>query len=116
ALVVNRGHIAGAEPAIGAPARGLIRGFVVFPGDPRAAYLEFACGLSVPWGDLAIFYDACFHKRCRPSLLGAHLILFLVGPIFHVWLERASRTDRGRFGHTPQVANLEAEAIHALNE
>ena len=111
AFVVNRGHIAGAEPSVPGPAVVLLRGVVVAGGHPRPANLELAGGTAVPWRFPLGAHHAQLDKRRGPALLGADFVFFFVRPIFHVRLQQAGGAQRRGLGHPPQVNDAHAIAV-----
>src|SRR5262245_33008991 len=58
AIGVDRGHVAGAEPAVGGPAILGAGRVVIFASDPGAADLQFAHGLAIPGSNALIIGDA----------------------------------------------------------
>src|SRR6202048_2956581 len=122
AFVVQRGYVAGFEPAVVGPAVGLVGRIVVAGGDPGAAHLELAGSFSVPRRfDVFSFRavgtsDAQLDERRGPALFAANFVLIVFGPFAHVALEPTDRSHRRRFRHAPKVHDLEVMLIEGAHE
>ncbi len=111
AFVVNRGHIAGAEPSVLGPTVVLLGRFVVAGGHPRPANLELARRPAVPRRFPFGAHHAQLDKRRRPALLGADFVFFFVRPIVHVRLQQSGGSQRRGLGHPPQMNDAHAVAV-----
>src|SRR6185437_7865802 len=85
-LAIDIHDVAGTEPAIRSPARGLFRHLVIPPGDPRTLHLQLAQRAAIPGNWPALCNCSQFDEWRGQALLGADLILLVVGPLRHLRL------------------------------
>ena len=112
ALRVERGDVAGLEPAVLGPALGLLGRVVVGGRDPRAAHLELAHRLAVPRDLLAVVADrAQLHERKRQALHRDHVELGLLVRRPEVADVVGGGRERRRLGHPPAVHDRLAVAL-----
>src|SRR5437660_6157151 len=114
-VFVHGGDVAGAKPAILGPTMGLVGRFIVTGGNPRAADFDFTGGHAVPRSFAFRPHQANLYERSRPSLLGAHVIFFVLRPVTHVGAQTAGSADGRGFRHAPKMLDLQAETVEPPN-
>src|SRR5260370_41116329 len=84
---------------------------MVAGGDPRAADFDLARGDAIPRCFTFRAHQADLDKWRWPALFGADFVFFVVGPVAHVRPESAGSADGSGLGHTPEMLDLQVEAI-----
>ena len=112
ALGVERGDVAGLEPAVVGPALGLLGRLVVAGRDPGAAHLELAHRLAVPGDLLAVVADrAQLDERERQPLHRDDVELGLLVGVAELADVVGGGRERGGLGHPPAVHDRLAVAL-----
>src|SRR5580704_2020126 len=121
-FVIHRGDVAGFEPSIFGPAMSLVGRIIVTGSYPGTTYFELAGSVPVARSlhglALGAFraHHTQFDKGCRPALFCADFILLVRGPVAHVALEFADRGKWRRFGHPPEVEDVEVMFVECAHE
>src|SRR6267143_1485183 len=89
---------------------------MVAGGDPRAADFDLARGDAIPRCFTFRAHQADLDKRRWPALFGADFVFFVVGPVAHMRPESAGSADGSGLGHTPEMLDLQVEAIEPADE
>src|SRR5260370_20863494 len=98
ALLVDVGHVAGAEPAVVGPAVARLRRLVIAGGNPWSADFEFAGGLAIVRRQSLRSADAEIDEWQRPALLAANFALLVFAPVQHLPSHAADGSERRSFG------------------